>query len=221
MAEPEQPSDDEIYAWLSGSDAQVEQALRMIHLRFSRLIGAVALRTYPAFSADDVGTVLDDTLMAIWLRARNTDADAPDDLGRLLCGIARNKSHDLHRLWDRLRRGEVSAETDHLLLQSRDESLTSPWEDEVRQDLLREFEAEVATMAAGQRAVGELMVTGLRGDGEYPSNEMILHALRARGETTLTLEAVRTRRREVKAKLEKVVAKYERASTARTCGTAG
>ena len=214
--DPDQTSDEQILEGLRGSEQARLTALRRAMEKYTYRLGGLARKYLGDSDPHDVVDVADRAFQALWEKSHTIEGA----LWPWLAAVAVNQSLTLVRQkMRREKREPLSLQDDAAPGLSCEDSaelmliaqgLEDPWSGVIFEEYINEFAACVAKLPPKQKAVGAIMLEAAKQTGELPDNEELLKAARTlTGNPSLSMEAVKSAKKQVLAKLRPTIARRE------------
>jgi DNA-directed RNA polymerase specialized sigma24 family protein len=215
--DPDQISDEQILTGLQGGEQTRLTALRRAMEKYTYRLGGLARNYLGASEPHDVVDVVDRTFQALWESHQAIEGSLRSWLAR----VAVNQSITLVRqrtrrhknepvsLQDQTESGLPLEDSGELMLIAQ--GIEDPWSGMVFEEYISQFAACIGKLPPAQKAVGSVMLEAAKQSGELPHNEDILKEVRRlTGNPSFSLEAVKSAKKQVLAKLRPTIARCEK-----------
>lgn len=212
--EPDDLSEQQILAGLSGDEVAQLSSLRAAMESYTYRLAGLAKQYVGSADPHDIVDVVDRTFQALWERHQ----DIRGSLWSWLAGVTVKQAISLTR--KKARRSTLEPislqavspdsglsleENGELMLIA--EGIENPWSGLVLEEYMSQFAECVQDLPPAQKLVGRVMLQAAKNTGEIPDNDHILSEVRRlSGNQSISLEAVKSAKKQVLAKLRPRIA---------------
>lgn len=216
--DPDHLYDEQILAGLRGDEQTRLTALRRAMEKYTYRLGGLARKYLGASDPHDVVDVVDRTFQALWEKHEAIERR----LWSWLAGVAVNQAITLVRQRSRHQeRGSFSLqsqtsdtglsleESGELMLIAQ--GIEDPWSGMIFAEYINQFASCVEKLPPTQKVVGYVLLEAAKQSGELPDNDALLKEVRRlTGSPSFSLEAVKSAKKQVLAKLRTTIASCEK-----------
>lgn len=201
--------EDEMKLLLIGSDSERARGVTLMHDHYAKPLWSYVLRKFPGLR-NDIGGIVDETLIAVWKMAENNTLELNGSLAQLLFKIARNKAVDILRA----NRRRFVQTTDEDLFEVADRlaetEVGAYWRKVAAaheaKDIQQKFLFFIDSLPPVQRAVAEVMAENF--PDELGQEETTNEIYKRTGERP-TVASVKRARAVIREKFKDYVSKYK------------